>query len=546
MMDDRELIQDLSKRFVQLDDRRKPYEDTWKEITEFVLPRRSLFEWAETKRGGSRTATIFDGTAQQALLLLADGLQGYITSPSTDWFNLSFQDDRLMQIAAARQWMQEAEEEFYSIFQGSNFYETMSEVFLDGGSVGTATMYIEEDLGENLVSFLARHPKEIFIAENRYGRVDTVFRKFYLTNRVALEMFGENAFEDADGRKMKEAPYDDAIYFHAVFPRKERDPGKIDAGNKPFASVYWRDGKEKALKKGGYDSLPYVVWRWRTNTEEEYGRSPAWDALSDIKRSQEIGKTMMKAAQLAVEPPVNYPSEFQGQIEISPRGMNPYTDPKSLVFPMDVGGNYPIGRDREEALQAAIREHFRVDFFLLLSQMQSRGEKITATQVMEMQGEKAAVLGAIVGRINNELLNPVFERVFDIAYRSGRLPEIPEELMEQDIKIDYLGPLAQAQRRYYSTQGVNQALSQLLPLVEYYPEMRDLINADELGKHLLISNGMPERILQDEKVIEESRKQRAEKAQAMEQAEMAEKLSGAVKNIGSAPMSQTEKLRQAV
>jgi hypothetical protein len=520
-MDENQVVEQLEKRFSQLEDRREYFSTTWEEIGTYVIPRRANLDFDESRRGEKRTEEIYDSTAQQALVLLADGLQGYCTSPTTTWFNLKFENERIMEKKAVRLWIQEVERVLYGILRRSNFYETISETFMDGGSLGTATMYIEEMLERKSINFRSMHPKEIYIAENIYGQVDTVFRKFYLLNKDALKYFGEDKFDERDVKTMKDQPYEQDIYKHAVFPREDFDRGKKDAKNKPFASYYWKDNGTRLLKEGGYDENPYVVWRWRTNTEEEYGRSPAWDALSDIKRSQEMSKTITKIAQLQVEPPLNYPSEQQGQIQIKPRGMNPYSNPERQVFPMNIGGNYPVGRDREEAIERSIREHFKVDFFLMLSQMQQ--QDMTATQVMEMQGEKAAVLGAIVGRLNSELLDPIFDRCFGIAYRNGWLPQIPPEIQggETKLEIEYVGPLAQAQRRYYQTQGVNQALAQLLPLIEVAPNIRHRVNWDQLAKHLLVSNGMKESLINSDDEVAQIIQRERQQQQQLQQMQMA-------------------------
>src|ERR1017187_6313187 len=78
---------------------------------------------------------------------------------------------------------------------------------------------------------------------------------------------------------------------HAVYPRKDYTPLRIDAKGKKWASdwVYRKGGKIlgtsesgdqgiSMLSEGGYDSMPIVTTRWRKNSDELYGRGPAHDA----------------------------------------------------------------------------------------------------------------------------------------------------------------------------------------------------------------------------------------------------------------------------
>lgn len=511
-------LKDLLSKFSYLEKERKNWETEWQEIADFVNPRRSNFNW-NTEDRGKRTGTkIYDGTAQNALQLLADGLLGYLVSPSSNWFKLTFENQKIGDLPGARMWLQEVEKILYWLFNHSNFYESISQVFLDGGSIGTATLYIEEDLNEDGIHFSARHPKEIYVQENRYGQIDTIYRKYYMPAREVIKAFGKDKFDDSFLERAKNEPYTPVVMLHVVVPREDRDYLKIDQKNKPYASIYIMEEDRKLLREGGYDTNPYVVWRWRTNTDETYGRSPAWDALSDILKSQQMGKTLMKKAHQSVDPPVMYPAELTGQLQLDPGGRMPYRDPSRQVIPLNNGSNYPIGKDQEHEIKLSIKEHFRVDFFMMLSSMV--GQKMTATQVVEMQSEKAAILGSVLGRLTNELLDPTFDRVFAIAQKAGWLPPAPPALMKYagtELKIDYIGPLAQKQKQFINNQGLSQALGQVLPLAQFNQEILDLMNWDEVGEHILRSTGAPETVIRSPEERQQIRGQRAQ----MQQAQMA-------------------------
>src|SRR3546814_4077959 len=50
--------------------------------------------------------------------------------------------------------------------------------------------------------------------------------------------------------------------------------------------------------------MPYMVPRWSKDAGEIYGRSPGWNALPDQKMLNEMSRTVLKAAQKAVDPPL--------------------------------------------------------------------------------------------------------------------------------------------------------------------------------------------------------------------------------------------------
>ena len=124
----------------------------------------------------------------------------------------------------------------YSAFNRSNFQQEIFELYHDLITFGTAAMFIEED-DDDLLKFSTRHINEIYIAENDKGRIDTVFRKFKLSARSAIQKFGGGLSADIEN-KAKKDPYEEIDILHAVYPRSDFDPKKQDKDNMPFASVY--------------------------------------------------------------------------------------------------------------------------------------------------------------------------------------------------------------------------------------------------------------------------------------------------------------------
>ena len=78
----------------------------------------------------------------------------------------------------------------------SNFQQEIFENYHDLIAFGTSCLFIEED-EDDIIRFSARHIKEIYITENERGFVDTIYRKFKMTAKAALEEFGkENISRD--------------------------------------------------------------------------------------------------------------------------------------------------------------------------------------------------------------------------------------------------------------------------------------------------------------------------------------------------------------
>lgn len=542
-------VQELSGKFEELKRRRELWEYIWQEVTDFVLPR--LHRWGEDDVPAKYGMKAYDGTAKGALRLASDGLQGYLTPRTASWFRLQLRPDDLMDLPGVRQWVETAEEQVYAALNRSNFYDQNGEIFDVGLSVGTASLWIEEDIRNDRLHFSARPPREVYIAENRYGAVDTWMRIYKVSAKRILEEFGESPLEQSGHtnllQQMKREPFKRWDVQHMIFPREDRIWGKIDNQNKPIASVYMLKGTNTILRESGFDRMPTITWRYRVQPGEEYGTSPAIDALVDTIRSNEVSRTDMLARQLAVEPPMVVPQSMATSLNIKPRGMNPMVNPAFMPQTMDVLGRFPQwGAEQEMKLQQMIRQHFNADFFLLLSQQQAQGR--TATEVMEMAGERAAVMGATVGRVESEYLDPLLSAVFEMEYEAGRIPPAPEQLLDAspDIAFDYIGPLAQIQRKHYGQQSIIQTLMQAGPIIELFPEVRDNIDADVLFKRVVTSGGWAADAIRDDDTVAQIRQSRAEQEAAMIAAQQEQVAAQQYRDTNEAPQpgSPAEALAQ--
>jgi len=245
-------------------------------------------------------------------------------------------------------------------------------------------------------------------------------------------------YQEAGG----EDAFKNITVYHAVYRKEQEDIFKTGKIKQEYGSLYVMSNPETVLRSSGYKSNPLIIWSWSTRGDGT-PTSPSWDALPAFIKLNSISKDLLKASQMSVDPPLNVPSELAGQLKWRPRSILPYTASGRTVSPANVGINYPIGKEREEAMIQMIREHFFIDFFLLMASLSGKG-KLTATQVLEMQGEKAGILGSIIAGMNKEYLDPIFDRLFDLNVENNWFP--PEVAQfKGNLRIDYEGLLAQAQ-----------------------------------------------------------------------------------------------------
>src|SRR5210317_112880 len=508
----------LLKRYDRLKAQRQNWESHWQEVADYMQPRKADVTKTRSK-GDKRTELIFDGSPLQSVELLAASLHGMLTNPSTPWFSLRFKEDEMENEDEAKEWLESATEVMYSAFNKSNFQQEIFELYHDLITFGTAAMFIEED-DEDLLKFSTRHINEIYIAENEKGKIDTVFRKFKLSARAAIQKFGEVSANIAT--TAKKDPYEEVEILHAVYPRADFNPKKQDKDNMPFESIYLEAGTGEELSVSGFREFPFVVPRYLKASHEIYGRSPAMTALPDVKMLNEMSKTTIKSAQKQVDPPLLVPDDgFILPVRTVPGGLNFYrAGTRDRIEPLNIGANTPLGLNMEEQRRNSIRNAFYVNQLMM-----QNGPQMTATEVIQRNEEKMRLLGPVLGRLQSELLKPLIDRTFALILRKNLFRPAPEFLAGQDIEIEYVSPLAKAQK---STElsSIMRAIEILGSLSNVAPVF-DHINMDKLVRHLADIVGVPQKILKPQSELNAEREQAAQQQAQMQQMQQVQQLAEA-------------------
>ena len=517
----------LLKRLDKLKVQRSTWEQHWQEIGEYIIPRKA--DVTKTRSSGDkRMDNVYDGTGIHAAEMLSSSLHGMLTNPSMNWFDLAYLDEELNTDDEAKEYLESVTQIMHREFQRSNFAEQVHELYHDLITFGTGVMFITDAPEDDGVRFATRHISECYLAEDDYGRVDTVFRKFKMSVRALARQFGEEVIGDKMRAKLERNPYEEVPVVHIVMPRDERDVRKADANNKPFASIYIEPGQKIILRESGFNEFPYVAPRFlKASFEMGYGRSPAMTALPDVKMINAMSRTTIIAAQKQVDPPLMVPDDgFILPVRTKPGGLNFYrSGSRDRIEPLNIGANNPLGLNLEEQRRQAIRSAFYVDQLVL-----GAGPTMTATEVVQRTEEKMRLLGPVLGRLQAEMLQPMIERVFQLLVRQNKLPPAPQDIVDRNLDIEYVSPLAKAQRQS-DVQAIMRLFELLSPLASIDPGVFDHLDTDGLVRYMLRTLSIPASVTKgvDDVASARSSRQEQETAQAdmMEATQTAEAL-GAV------------------
>lgn len=513
------------KRHAALKNERSTWDAHWKELSDYIQPRFSRFYASERNQGMKKHQHIINSTAGDAADVSAAGMMAGITSPARPWFNFTTQDRALAELGPVKEHLYRCQEVVQHALHKSNAYNSFHSLYKDLGTPGTSALFVEEDV-ESVLRCYVLPIGTYCLANSARQRVDTIYRELSMTVAQLVEKFGLDKCSSTVRSAYERGTYDQWIeVLHVIEPNRSRQLNKLGPKGMAWKSCWFEkaSGDDSGfLLESGFHEFPVMAPRWDVTGEDVYGSSPGMDALGDVKALQLLERRAMQAFDKVVNPPMTGPSDLQDhQFSLLPG---------KLTRVSGMGGAQsfqPAMTIQAAALNAfteKIREHerrinrkYRADLWLAISQSDGR---MTATEVAERHEEKMLQLGPVMERLDDEFLNPFFERVWAILERRGMFPVPPKELQGQEIKIEYTSVMAQAQRAI-GISSIEKLVGFVGNLAGVHQQVLDKVDfdqaVDEYGSRL---SAPPSLIRPDDKVAA-MRAARAKAESEMQQAQQA-------------------------
>ncbi len=543
-----ELMQQLLRRKTALQNERRSYIAHWQDLSDFILPRRgrgllssgSLVE--DVYKGGKKNQRIIDSTGTIAARTCASGLMSGITSPARPWFRLTMPDQQLADFTPVKLWLDEVRKRMLRVMAKSNFYNSFATLYEELSVFGTAVNLILED-DEDIVRCYPLTVGEYFLANDHRLAVDTLYREFTMTVAGMVGQFGLENCSDNIQQKYRDGQLDQEYRVcHAIEPNDKRVIGYIDNKNMPYRSVYWEaagDGDcKRPLSISGFRERPFQAARWHVTGNDVYGRSPGMEALPFIRQLQFEQKQKAQGIAKQVNPPMTANVQMKNQeLSVLPGGVT--------FTPANGGGsgfapayqvNIELGELRQDIqdIRQQVNQAFFADLFLMISQLD---DVRSATEIIERKQEKLLMLGPVLERLHDELLDPAIDRVFNILLEKDLLPEPPRELRGVNLDIEYISTLAQAQKAA-ETGSIERISGFVGNLAGAKPEALDKIDLDAAIDEYAEALGVSPKIILGADQVAETRAARAQAQQQQQAMAMAQQAASGAKTLSDAKLGK--------
>lgn len=525
------------------------------DIADYLLPRSARFYDDDRNRTNAAAYNnIIDETGTLAHGTLASGLMAGMTSPARPWFRLATPDAAMMEYGPVKTWLYKVNRKMLMIFAKSNTYRAFHSMYSQIGMAGVAADVVVDNF-DNVLHHYPLVFGQYALGLNEWGQVDTLYREMRKTVSQLVTGFGLENCSTTVRLMWDRGNYDTTVpVLHAIEPRfdSERQFGNPANLHMPWRSCYLeigRNSEKQFLSEKGFTDFPALCPRWDVDGEDTYAsRWPAATALGSIKQLQQEQLQKSTAIDYQVDPPLQIPVAYKNQeVDRFPGG-------SMFVDQTGPGGGiraaYEVRLDLNHLLADVqdVRDRIQRSFYEDLFRMLANDERsnITAREIAERHEEKLLMLGPVLERLHNEMLQPFIELTFRKMQRAGLFNpgtelEPPSELQGAELDVDFVSVLAQAQRAV-GVAAVDRMIGTVGSLAQLDPSVTDKLDFDQAVDVYADMIGVDPSIVVADDVVAQKRAARAQQQQMAQMAAAAKPLSDVAQAAKTASETDPNKL----
>lgn len=434
-MDAKTLLKRAKKAWEMKDQWLSLYDDAYS----LALPNRNTM-YDETP-GSSKNLVVYDSTLQQSTAKLASTLQSTITPPFTEWATMRpgpfISEDK----EEATRKLQEINKIVFAAIGSSNFDTAIGEFFLDL-CIGTGALLVLEENGDDQIfKFIPVPISEIALEEGADNTVGAIFRKYKKPVQVLHRTWPDMNMVPELEKMIVDDPSKKITIQELTYRDEDGNQGwkysvileKVGTNSEPVTLVERK-----------YTTNPWIISRWMKVSGETFGRGPVINALPDAKTLNMAKKMELQNASLAISGvwlARNNGILNSNAIQIRPGAVIPVQSTGGSMGadlePLSVGGDLNYAQIIAEDLRQSIKDA------MFDRSIPDTGAVRSATEWIVRQQELQEAIGAPFGRMHQELIIPLYNRILDILYKKGVINKLKVD--GNNIKVQITGALAQAQ-----------------------------------------------------------------------------------------------------
>ena len=513
-----------------LKSQRSVLDSLWEDCAFFCMPAYQYIKERVQEETGDRRVPS-DSHGIYCTNTLSSHLFSNTVSMGQKWFGLRAEDEAQNKQDEIARWHSAAADIGIKEISESNFSLQIFESIMQLVTFGTAVVYSEFHTSDGPLDpdgpvYTTYKITDCWIAEGPDKQVDTLYREFQFTAKQAYQKWGDKCSAETVNKAKHEATANEKVLIvHAVYPRPpgERKRKKITSDNMAWASVFVEQDASHVISEGGYEMFPFAVPRFKKVDGQVYGRSPAMDAMADLRMLNTSKKDFIDALEQETLPPIFLPAGMSvDDVDLRPAAVNSKdsAQPGEKIEHVLPNVNLVPVLDFIRDLKQAVSDMFYLDLFLALEHQNN----MTAMEVIERVNEKIHGVAPVVSRLQSELYSPLIRRTIALLGDNGKLPPSPLDMGDEVFAtVEYTTRLDAKLADVETNQllrSVEQAAMIYAKIMEL-PQLKAMLKADDAVRQVFHNNRVDVDLLNSQKDVEEQRRVDAEAAEAAQAAQTA-------------------------
>ena len=511
----------MANKFDDKMERWKRYQNAWdarnlklflfQEAYKFALPGRN--KWLIKTPAVDKTIYRWDVTAIEALQSFASNLQTMLMPPFQDWFQLKSGDIDPSAKKLVDEELQVYTQQILDVLNNSNLFLEANIAFQD---MGISTGLLKISLTDNdaaPIKFEAIPMHTVAIMEHE-GEIKDIWRTLEIPLSDIKSVWPDAKMPQRFEQMMKQSPHANVTLVEGTIYYPENDP------NERYLYYVCDQESKEDLVNQAMDMSPWIPFRFSVSPGETWGFGPVLQMLDYIRIANKMTEFDMTNAGYTISRPMMIQSNQivnPYNVVMSPGAQIQVEDMRVPPIQMlDVGGDLKFDQVTLSEVQQTIRNAMFADPLGPSDQKEQ-----TATEVSIRQQNWVQKSTASFARLNNELLHPIVFKTIKLLKKHGQFKDIrlttthfDIELNEQNIKIDFAGPMSNVQLKkdtqnildFYAALGqtVGPQLALGMTNLQFLPEilaekmnlpLKLVKNSDELT---MIANQLAQQAVQAE------------------------------------------------
>jgi hypothetical protein len=155
------------------------------------------------------------------------------------------------------------------------------------------------------------------------------------------------------------------------------------------------------------------------------------------------------------------------------------------------------------------------------------------------------MLGPVLERLHDELLDPLIDRTVAIMARNKLLPPPPQELQGVELRVEYISTLAQAQKAV-GTASIRDYATFAIGLAGAKPEVLDKVDFDKAVDNYGAMIGVPSDLIRTDDQVKQLRAEKARQAQQAQAMQMTDAAANTAKTMAETPIGDQNGLERVL